>query len=104
MLAGLTLLRIVRVGGVLMAKNMLYWQNNWQMGMTLACLIVSAIYIGLSLMILFSIRKRYYDVCISAFIPVVNIIQWIRYSLMYAKEKKEIKRISSLETEEISLW
>ena len=87
-----------------MAKTMLYWQNNWQMGMALSCLIVSVIYIGLSLLIFFSIRKKYYDVCISAFIPLVNIVQWIRYSLMYAKERREIKKISSLETEEISLW
>jgi len=83
---------------------MLYWQDNWQLGMVLSCLIICGLYVAISLLVLFSIRRKYYDICVSAFIPIVNILQWVRYSVMYAKEEKEIKRLSSLETEEIEIW
>lgn len=87
-----------------MSKFMLYWQDNSTLGIFLSCTIVVILYVVISLLILFSIRRKYYDICVTAFIPVVNILQWVRYSIKYIKEEKEIKRLSRLETEEIELW
>lgn len=85
---------------------MLFLQNNWQIGMTVCCLVVGLAYIGISLLILFKVRKAEGDICCTAFIPFVNIIQLMKYENRYSKKLKGIKlsqEIKELEDEEIDL-
>lgn len=89
------------------SEVMLYWQNNWKMGMSICCSAVMVAYLGISLLILLRLRhKKEADICMSAFVPVVNIVQYARYSNKFSKKVKAIlkeEELSDLEDEEIEL-
>ena len=86
---------------------MLYWQNNWKLGMSICCGVVMVAYLGISLLILLRLRhKKEADVCMSAFVPVVNIVQYARYSHKFNKKVRALlkeEELSNLEDEEIEL-
>lgn len=90
-----------------MQKTMLYWQNNWQLGLGLSILIVLTLYITVSVFVLVKARKHGHGVYLSAFVPVVNLLVgvkcFIKDKISAKKEKKNLLQ-EEKENEEIELW
>ena len=90
-----------------MQKTMLYWQNNWQLGLGLSILVVLTVYITVSVLVLVKARKHGHNVYLSAFVPVVNLLVgvkcFIKDKISAKKEKKKLLQ-EEKENEEIELW
>lgn len=52
---------------------MIWLADNYVAGIIVACIVVLIIYIGISLVIMFSAREEGLDICVSAMIPVWNL-------------------------------
>lgn len=90
-----------------MSKIMLYWQENWQMGMALSVIIGVSIYAIVSILVYFKARKLGHDICMLAFVPVVNLFVPVSCRIQNAIERKKLKQKSlenEIESEEIDLW
>lgn len=87
-------------------SNMLFLQNNWQTVMIIGCVLVVGVYIGLSIAILLRCRKIEGDIGVSAFIPIVSLIQLLKCNIRFSKNLKSVmltKELEDLENEEIDL-
>lgn len=67
--------------------TLLYLQQNSQNGVLISCIVVSLVYTVVSTLICRNLRNKYYDICASAYIPVVNILIWVICSLKYKFKK-----------------
>lgn len=86
---------------------MLYWQQNWQLGMGICVVAVMVIYLTTSISILNKCRKMGFDISSSAMIPIANVFILlkcgIKRKIEISKEKKNKSKIFS-DDEEIDLW
>lgn len=84
-----------------MAEIMKLLADNYVVGIVVACIIVIALYILISVKILLYARKQKLDICSSAFIPLYHIVIWVRSMIRKRKVKKESETLR--EDEEIIL-
>lgn len=77
---------------------MLVLQQNYVVGMSVACTVVVALYLAFSIRIIVTSRREGINACASAMIPVYNLILWIR---KWRRKKKNDQVIP--EDEEITL-
>lgn len=80
-----------------MAETMKLLADNYIVGIVVACIIVIALYVLISVKILLYARKQNIDVCVSALIPLYHIVILIRAII---KKKKDNNILT--EDEEIS--
>lgn len=83
-----------------LSNIMLYWQENYQLGMSICVSVVLVVYITISVLTIRKARKIGYDICTLGFIPVIGIISLLVYKI---KKKREAKR-KQKEGSEIALW
>lgn len=77
---------------------MLVLQQNYVVGMSVACTVVVALYLAFSIRLIVTSRREGINACASAMIPVYNLILWIR---KWRRKKKNNQAIP--EDEEITL-
>ena len=77
---------------------MLILQQNYIVGISIACVIVVALYLAFSIRLIVTSRREGINACASAMIPVYNLILWIR---KWRRKKKN--NIVLAEDEEIEI-
>lgn len=70
---------------------MLYLADNYVYGITILCCVVSAVYIAFSVRLVITSRREGINICALAFVPVLNIILWVRKCVVRRKHNKTFK-------------
>ena len=76
---------------------MIWLAENYVMGIVVACIIVILLYVGVSLVGMFSAREEGLDVCVSAMIPIWNIVILIRTRIHKQHRKQKLEINDSIE-------
>lgn len=85
-----------------MSELMLILAEEWQTGVLISIAVCLISYLVFSVMLVRSCRKNKYDVGVSAMIPFVNIVIFIKNSI-YKRRKAKMNLISFDDEEEFEL-
>lgn len=77
---------------------MQFLADNYIVGISVACVVVIAVYLVFSIRLMISARREGINACASALIPIYNLILWVR---KWRRKKKNSATLA--EDEEIEL-